>query len=109
MNRGDIWIVDLDPTRGREQPGLRPVLILSRAEFNALGLAVIAPITTAGGQSRTAGFHVSLQGFGLVTNGVVRCEHFRSLDVRGRQGRFAEHAPDEITDAVLAKIAAVLE
>lgn len=110
MNRGDIWVVDLSPTRGREQPGKHPVLVLSRAEFNQVtGIALIAPITTMGLQSRTAGFAVSLLGFGLKTGGVVRSEQIRALDVRDRQGWYAERAPDEIVEQVLAKIATVLE
>ena len=35
MRRGDIYLVSLDPTEGREQRGSRPVLVVSPAEFNA--------------------------------------------------------------------------
>jgi mRNA interferase ChpB len=35
VNRGDIYLVSLDPTRGREQQGFRPVLVVSPAAFNA--------------------------------------------------------------------------
>jgi mRNA interferase ChpB len=34
MKRGDIYLVPLDPTEGREQRGNRPVLIVSPDEFN---------------------------------------------------------------------------
>ena len=33
--RGEIWLADLHPTRGREQTGRRPVLVLSVDFFNA--------------------------------------------------------------------------
>jgi mRNA interferase MazF len=34
--RGEIYWADLNPVRGREQAGLRPVLILSNDLFNAV-------------------------------------------------------------------------
>ena len=49
MKRGDIYLVSLDPTEGREQRGSRPVLIVSPDAFNvATRLPVVCPITTGG-------------------------------------------------------------
>jgi len=49
MERGDIYIVSLDPTAGHEQQGHRPVLVISPAKFNRLtGVPVVLPITTGG-------------------------------------------------------------
>jgi len=45
--RGDICWADLDPVRGREQAGLRPVLILSNDLFNARSGTVIAMAITS--------------------------------------------------------------
>jgi mRNA interferase MazF len=33
-NRGEVWLVDLNPIRGREQAGRRPALVVSVDEFN---------------------------------------------------------------------------
>ena len=46
--RGEVWLVDLDPTRGREQAGKRPALVISTNEFNGspADLVVIVPITS---------------------------------------------------------------
>jgi mRNA interferase MazF len=46
--RGEIWLADLDPTRGREQAGTRPVLVLSEDIFNASAadLVIAWPITS---------------------------------------------------------------
>lgn len=48
MKRGEIWTVQLNPTIGREQAGIRPALILSVDEFNAsrAELVVVLPITS---------------------------------------------------------------
>ena len=49
MKRGDIYLVTLDPTEGREQQGYRPVLVISPQAFNeATKLPVILPITAGG-------------------------------------------------------------
>ncbi|HZO58048.1 MAG TPA: type II toxin-antitoxin system PemK/MazF family toxin [Bryobacteraceae bacterium] len=44
MKRGDIYHVDLNPTAGREQAGARFVLIVSPAEFNALGTPLVCQL-----------------------------------------------------------------
>ncbi|MGH2372245.1 MAG: type II toxin-antitoxin system PemK/MazF family toxin [bacterium] len=46
--RGDVWLADLNPTRGREQAGQRPVLVFSVDEFNRgpAELLVVLPITS---------------------------------------------------------------
>jgi mRNA-degrading endonuclease toxin of MazEF toxin-antitoxin module len=63
MERGDVYLVSLDPTEGHEQRGRRPVLILSKAAFNRLtGTPLVVPITGGGNFARHAGFAVSLSG-----------------------------------------------
>lgn len=60
MDRGEIWLVSLDPTAGHEQSGKRPVLIVSPASFNKFTrLPVVVPVTSGGDFARTAGFTVS--------------------------------------------------
>jgi mRNA interferase MazF len=78
--RGQVWLIDLDPTRGHEQAGTRPGLVVSVDPFNqtALGLAVIVPIT-----SRAKGFplHVPItppEG-GLQQPSFAKCEDVRSV------------------------------
>lgn len=106
MERGDIFLVSLDPSSGHEQQGKRPVLVISPAAFNAVtGLPVVLPITTGGKFARTAGFAVSLDACGILTKGVVRCDQPRALDISARNGRFLERAPEYIVVDVLARIA----
>jgi mRNA interferase ChpB len=110
MERGDIYLVSLDPTAGHEQQGYRPVLVISPAKFNRLtGVPVVLPITTGGGFARTAGFAVSLMGVGTKTTGVIRCDQPRALDVRARKAKKLETAPDYIVDEVLSKVSALFE
>lgn len=110
MERGDIYLVSLDPTAGREQQGTRPVLIVTPGEFNRLTkLPVVLPITSGGNFARTAGFAVSLMGAGTQTTGVVRCDQPRVLDLAARHGKKLESVPQDIVDEVLAKLAVLFE
>ena len=109
MDRGDIWHVDLNPTKGREQASPRYVLVLTLREFNQLGTPLVAPITSGGDFARARGFAVSLSGAGTNATGVILCHQIRALDLRARNGKFSEKAPDYIVDEVLARVAALLE
>lgn len=108
MRRGDIYMVDLEPTQGREQRGHRPVVVVSPDEFNrATGLPVILPVTNGGEFARRIGFAVPVTG--IATTGVVRCDQPRVLDLKARNGRKVESLPPEIMDEVLAKAATIFE
>ena len=110
MERGDIYLVSLDPTAGHEQQGTRPVLVVSPAAFNRLTKTpVVLPITTGGNFARTAGFAVPLAGAGTKTTGVIRCDQPRALDLGARNARRLESVPAAIVDEVLAKLAPLFE
>lgn len=108
MKRGDIYMVSLDPTQGREQQGSRPVLIVSPLEFNqATKLPVICPITNGGDFARRIGFAVPITG--ITITGVVRCDQPRVLDLGARNGRKVDALPQEILDEVMAKLLPIFE
>lgn len=108
MKRGDIYMVSLDPTEGREQRGSRPVLIVSPTAFNeATSLPVICPITNGGEFARRLGFSVTVTG--IKTTGIVRCDQPRVLDVAARNGRKVDTLPAQLMDEVLARVATLFE
>jgi mRNA interferase ChpB len=108
MNRGDIYLVSLDPTLGHEQQGLRPVLVVSPTKFNeATKLPVVLPITSGGDFARRIGFAVPLSG--IQTTGIVRCDQPRVLDLEARGGRKVDALPAEILDEVLARVVTLFE
>ena len=80
IKRGEIWFAKLDPTIGREQAGIRPVLIVSSDYFNQ-GFADIVyaiPITS---KSKNIRAHVSImppEG-GLTAPSFIMCEAMRSI------------------------------
>lgn len=110
MQRGDIWLVNLNPTSGKEQRGQRPVLIVSATAFNqATKVPVVLPITQGGNFARTAGFAVSLMGAGTETTGVIRCDQPRALDLKARSGKKVERVPDFIMDEVLGRFGTIFQ
>lgn len=108
IKRGDIFHIDLDPIKGREQAGKRYVMVVSHSAFNtATGVPLICPITQGGGFARGQGFTVPLAG--TDTQGVVLCHQPRVMDFAARGAKYKESAPDFIIDEVLAKVATLLE
>jgi mRNA interferase ChpB len=108
MNRGDIYLVSLDPTAGHEQSGSRPVLIVTPGVFNAATkLPVVLPITNGGEFARRLGFAVPITG--IKTTGIVRCDQPRVLDIAARGGRRVDSLPTSLMDEVLAKLVTLFE
>jgi mRNA interferase ChpB len=108
VKRGDIYLVSLDPTEGREQRGARPVLIVSPDEFNrATQLPVVCPITNGGDFAKRIGFAVAITG--IKTTGVVRCDQPRVINMSARNARFIDTMPADIMDDVLAKLKPIFE
>ncbi len=101
-HRGEIWLADLNPTRGREQRGRRPVLVVSVDLFNAgpAELVVILPLTST---QRGIPLHVDIgKGEGGTKNdGVVMCEAIRSVSKQRlltMWGTLSRERMDEIED-----------
>ena len=80
--RGEVWLAELSPTRGHEQAGRRPVLVVSEDLFNRgpAGLVIVLPMTT---KWRGVPSHVPLdppEG-GVAQRSAVLCEAVRSVSV----------------------------
>jgi len=80
--RGEVWLADLNPTRGHEQSGRRPVLVVSEDLLNRgpAGLVIVLPMTSTG---RGVASHVPIdppEG-GVTRPTVILCEAVRSVSV----------------------------
>ena len=101
----DIIVIDFDPQSGHEIKKHRPALVLSNDTFNRLtGLAMVCPITST---HRDFPLHVTLDDR-TRTHGDILCEQLKSLDYQTRHWRFAETVPDDIFDAALDIVNAIL-
>ena len=108
IRQGDIYLVALDPVAGTEIWGTRPVMILSNAEFNSGGRALVAPITQ-GNFERVAGWSVTLMGSGTTTQGAAVVSQCRVLDLTARNGKKVESVPVEVIEEALAKLQAMVD
>jgi mRNA interferase MazF len=101
-NTGDLIWTDFDPTKGREQAGRRPALVLSPITFTEnTGLAVVCPIT-----SRIRSFPTSVVlPPGMPIAGEILVSHIRSIDTQARPVRYAGAVlPPTIAQLVRAKL-----
>jgi mRNA interferase MazF len=83
---GDLIWTDFDPTKGREQAGRRPALVVSPAAFTEnTGLAIVCPITP-----RVRPFPTSVVlPSSLPIAGEILTSHLRSIDTQARPIRCA--------------------
>ena len=103
---GDIAWVELDDTRGTEQSGRRPALILtSRSYHETSRRTIICPITRKVGYWPT---NVNLPQ-DLKTEGTVLVDQIRSIDRQQRVFDFIETVPQAVLTEVRAKLAALLD
>jgi mRNA interferase MazF len=98
--RGEIRWADLNPVRGREQSGLRPVLVLSQDVFNERSGTVIAVALTS--QPQRAGFPLTLelQNKRLPKKPWVKISQIRTLAVERIGKVIGRASPEEIAQVV---------
>lgn len=98
--RGEIRWADLDPARGHEQAGHRPVLVLSHDIFNERSGTVIAVAVTS--QEPRAGFPVTLESRagGLTKRSWIKISQIRTLSTDRIGRRLARASEEEITRVI---------
>jgi mRNA interferase MazF len=98
--RGELRWADLDPTRGREQSGLRPVLILSHDIFNERSGTVIAMALTS--QPQRAGFPLTLEldSSKLKKAAWLKISQIRTLSVERIGKRLGTVSSEELDRAI---------
>ncbi|MFT9451134.1 type II toxin-antitoxin system PemK/MazF family toxin [Liquorilactobacillus ghanensis] len=90
IQQGDIIKIAFDGTKGHEQSGWRPAIVVSNDAFNNMSrMAKVLPITHTNN-----GFplHVKLPS-GLETDGFVLLEHERTFDLNAREWKLVEKCP----------------
>ena len=103
---GDLIWIEFDPTKGREQAGHRPALVISAVDFSEMtGFVVVCPITC---RMRPFPTSVVLPP-GLPIAGEILLSHMCSIDTRARPVVFAGGRIDQATAAeVRAKLTAFI-
>jgi mRNA interferase MazF len=98
--RGDVRWAELDPVRGREQAGRRPVVVLSHDVFNDRSGTVIALALTS--QEPRAGFPLTLESSaaGLAKRSWIKISQIRTLSVDRLGARIARASEEELARAL---------
>lgn len=98
--RGDIFWADLNPTRGHEQAGLRPVVIISQDVFNERSGTVIAMAITS--QQQRAGFPLTLEltGVELPKQSWVKISQIRTLSTERLGEKFGHVSVDVLAQLI---------
>lgn len=102
--RGEVWLADLDPTRGHEQAGKRPVLVISEDLFNQgpADLVIVLPLTSRLRPIPTRIRIAPPQG-GLKVESEILCDAVRSISKTRLVLRWGEVAPstlDQVDDCL---------
>lgn len=104
--RCDVIWISLNPRKGREQSGHRPVVVLSPKKYNEkVGLLICCPITS---QEKEYPFEVKIPD-GLPISGVMLSDQVKSLDWRERHATFICKLPPKIVNITIGKLAVLLE
>ncbi|MCL2217004.1 MAG: type II toxin-antitoxin system PemK/MazF family toxin [Defluviitaleaceae bacterium] len=105
MKQGDIILVDFDPTKGREQAGYRPAVVISQTAYNQKrDLAFICPITSS---TKSLRFRVLLDDR-TQTQGDIICEQMRVIDLLARNCKIVESLPRDLLEQVLAAVSVII-
>ena len=98
--RGEVYWADLNPVRGRERAGLRPVLILSHELFNRRSGTVIATAITS--QPQPAGFPLAfaLPPETLPQLSWVKISQIRTISTERLGKRIAVIAPEDVAQII---------
>ncbi|NJB85978.1 mRNA interferase MazF [Lewinella marina] len=107
MKRGEIWLINLDPTVGAEIAKKRPALIVSADGAGKLPLRIVAPITNWKQHYQLVPWMVRLPGddrTGLDKDSSADCFQVRSISEKRMILKIGE-----VSEAQLAEAAAALE
>lgn len=98
--RGDIRWADLNPTKGHEQAGVRPVLIISQDVFNEHSGTVIAMALTSRPQKAEFPLSLELSGGGLPRQSWVKISQLRTLSVERIGKKIGRASGEELAQVI---------
>jgi mRNA interferase MazF len=106
ISRGEVWFADLNPIKGSEQAGSRPVLVIQNNAINTYGRSVIAiPFTTNLKLARLPScVLVPYPEAGLREDSVLLCHQVRVLDIsrlHTRMGKVGDETINAVERALL--------
>jgi mRNA interferase MazF len=98
IKRGEVWLADLNPTRGSEQAGTRPVLVFQNDMMSKFTTTILAiPLTTnLRRASLPSCVRVCKNEGGLTSDSVLLCHQLRVLDKMRLQRKLGSISPQSL-------------
>ena len=94
--RGEIWWANLNPTRGHERSGIRPVLIISQDAFNRHSGTVIAIALTSQAPKTKFPLTFLIESVSLPKQSWVKISQIRTLSVDRLGDKISQIDPEEL-------------
>ena len=109
--QGDVYWVDPNPVAGREMKDRHRFVVITPKEINALGVAMLVPITGGGAAMREMGLTVVITGHD--TSGVAVCNKVRTFDLEARtragSAQYIETLDEATTGEIVARVVSVID
>lgn len=109
--QGDVYWVNPNPVAGREMKDRHRFVVITPKEINALGVAMLVPITSGGAVMREMGLTVAVSGHD--TNGVAVCNQVRTFDLEARtragSAEYVETLDEATTGEIVARVVSVID
>lgn len=110
-NRGDVFIVDLNPVVGHEMRNHHRCVVITPREINMVGMCLTVPITTGGTFTRNVGLAVNISGHR--TTGVALCNQVRALDiverVKQKSAKLVDTLDASTIDEIIARVVSMID
>jgi len=108
-HKGDIWFADLDPTRGHEQKGKRPCVVVSVDKFNnsPAGIVWALPVTA---KNKRIVYHVAVnpgKETGLHRKSYIMCDQIRCIS-KERLTKKLGRVPEDVMEQVNYLVSVIL-
>jgi mRNA interferase MazF len=103
INRGEIWLVDLNPNIGHEQAGIRPALIISDNLLNrsAAEMVIVLPITS---KDKGIPSHIEINYDFLKITSFIKVEDIRAISTKRLIKKLGE-----VDETVIMKVEQILQ
>jgi len=103
-DRGDVVWVDFNPTKGHEQKGNRPAVVISRKKYNSKsGLVILCPVT-----SQTKEYPFEVLFIKNEMKGAVLVDQVRTVDWKVRKIRYINRLDEVVMGEVQNKLGALI-
>ncbi len=109
--QGDVYWVNPNLVAGQEMKDRHRFVVITPKEINALGVAMLVPVTSGGAAMREMGLTVAISGHD--THGVAVCNQVRTFDLnastRAGTAEFIETLDEVTVSEIVARVVSVID